>query len=241
MCFPISRPRVPWRTLITLGLLLGAGQYGLMFIAISTGMPAGLAAVLVHTQAVFTVLIAIIFFKERPTTGGYLSLGVATAGLVCLLLDRIWTGTALGFALMLLAALSAAIGNIVIKSTGQTEMIRLAVWMSVAPLVPLALLSLLLEGGGSLMALADTVTPRTLGAVAYSAVFSTVVAYAIWGRLLVDHPAGHVAPYFLLVPAFGLGLSALVLGETLSPLQIIGSALVFLGFGFSTFIGKRSR
>ncbi len=38
-----------------------------------------------------------------------------------------------------------------------------------------------------------------------------------------------MAPFFLLVPVFGLGLSALLLGERLAGLQIGGAALIFLG------------
>ncbi|MDJ0637343.1 MAG: EamA family transporter [Paracoccaceae bacterium] len=225
----VPRPRMAWTKLATLGLLLGAGQYGLMFVAMSQGMPAGMAAVLVHTQAVFTVLIAIVFLGERPTMRTHLTLALATVGLACLLVDQAQGGAVLGFVLMILAALSAAAGNIILKSAGKVEMIRLAVWMSLAPLLPLALLSRYLEGSGSVVELLDTMTWTTLAAVGYSAVLSTVVAYAIWGRLLVTYTAAQVAPFFLFVPAFGLALSALVLGETLSAFQLSGSALIFVG------------
>lgn len=229
----VPRPRIAWQKLVTLGLLLGAGQYGLMFIAMSQGMPAGLAAVLVHTQAIFTVLIAILFLDERPTPRTSITMVLASAGLACLLFDQAQGGALMGLLLMLLAALSAALGNIVIKSAGRIEMISLAVWMSLAPLIPLALLSGYLEVGTSVVEFVKAVTPKTWAAVAYSAVLSTVAAYGIWGRLLVRYSTDQVAPFFLFVPVFGLGLSALILKEEFSALQLSGSALILLGLVIS--------
>lgn len=229
----VPRPRIAWQKLVTLGLLLGAGQYGLMFIAMSQGMPAGLAAVLVHTQAIFTVLIAILFLDERPTPRTSITMVLASAGLACLLFDQAQGGALMGLLLMLLAALSAALGNIVIKSAGRIEMMSLAVWMSLAPLIPLALLSGYLEVGTSVVEFVKAATPKTWAAVAYSAVLSTVAAYGIWGRLLVRYSTGQVAPFFLFVPVFGLGLSALILKEEFSALQLSGSALILLGLVIS--------
>lgn len=229
----VPRPKIAWTKLAALGLLLGAGQYGLMFVAMAQGMPAGVAAVLVHTQAIFTVLIAIVFLNERPTARTYVTLLLAAAGLACLLLDRLQGGALLGFVLMIAAALCGASGNVVLKTVGQVRMISVVVWMSLVPLLPLALLSLSLEGGNSVSVLVGTVSWKTMAAVAYSAVLATVVVFAIWGRLLVKYSTGHVAPFFLLVPMLGLGLSALILGEKFSALQLSGSALIIGGLVLS--------
>lgn len=236
----VPRPKIRWEKLALLGVLLGAGQYGSMFIAMSHGMQAAMAAVLVHTQAVFTVVLAAAFLNERPTTRTYITLILASSGIVCLALNSAEGGAVLGFVLMIVAALSAASGNIILKTAGKVDMLSVAVWMSLAPLIPLALLSGYLEGGSSFVALFQAVTLKTLAAVGYSAVFATVVVYAIWGRLLVTYSPGQVAPFFLLVPMFGAGLSACVLGERFSGLQLSGSALIFLGLVISIQPGKRS-
>lgn len=229
----IPKPDLAWSRLIALGCLLGIGQYGLMFLAMSQGLPAGMAAVLVHTQAVFTVLIAMILLGERLTARSILTLVLAGFGLLCLLLDRAQAGAVLGFALMIIAALSAASGNIVLKSAGPADMTRVAVWMSFAPLLPLLLLSLWLEPGAGALSLSWV----TVIAVLYSAVLATVAAYSIWGRLLVRYDTAQVAPFFLLTPIFGLSLSALVLGERVSTLQFSGSVLILLGLALS--LGRR--
>lgn len=230
----IPKPDLSWFRLIALGCLLGVGQYGLMFLAMSQGLPAGMAAVLVHTQAVFTVLIAMALIGERPSGRGFLTLALAGAGLACLLVDRAQAGAVLGFVLMVLAALSAAFGNILLKRAGPVDMTRVAVWMSFAPLLPLLGLSLILEGPA-----ARTVTATTLAAVLYSAALATVVAYSIWGRLLVRYETAQVAPFFLLTPMFGLALSALVLGERFTPVQLTGSALILTGIAVAVIRRRR--
>ncbi|MDB4213968.1 EamA family transporter [Octadecabacter sp.] len=225
----IPRPKMTWAKLVLLGIVLGVGQYGSMFVAISQGMPAGVAAVLVHTQAIFTVLLAIIFLNERPEMRTFITLLLASLGLVCLALDLAQGGILVGFVLMIVAALSAALGNVILKTAGKVEMLSVAVWMSLGPLIPLALLGAYLEGVPSLFLSLQNVTLMTLAAAGYSAVFATVVVYTIWGRLLVTYSTGQVAPFFLLVPVFSLGMSAWVLGEQLSGLQLSGSVLILLG------------
>ncbi len=230
----IPRPPVPWPTLILLGLLLGAGQYGFLFVSMTRGVPAGLASLLVHTQAFFTILIAMAVFGERLARRQIAALALAFAGLALLAADRAQDGALIGLVFIIAAALSGAAGNNLLKSLGPVDMLGVAVWMSLAVPLPLLALSLLFEVDGSVMDLLATGMSWTVvAAVIYSAVLATVLVFAIWGRLLVTYSAATVAPFFLLVPVFGIGLSALVLGERLSVLQIGGGALIFTGLALA--------
>ncbi len=235
----IPRPAVPWRMLICAGLLFGIGQYGLMFVSITQGIPAGLASLLIHTQAFFTIIIAVFVFSERLGSRQILALAVAAVGLACLVADRSGAGALTGLVLILIAALCGAFGNIVLKSLGGADMLGVAVWMSMAAPLPLLALSLVFEAGGSAGDLIASISWVTIAAAVYSAVLATVLVYAIWGRLLADYAAASVAPFFLLVPVFGISLSALILGERLSDLEILGAALVFFGLAMAVW-PKRS-
>src|SRR6195256_992630 len=62
----LARPPIPWSTLVTIGLTLFTGQFLFQFFGIASGMPPGLASVLVQTQAFFTVLFAAVALGERP-------------------------------------------------------------------------------------------------------------------------------------------------------------------------------
>ncbi|MES0812575.1 EamA family transporter [Roseibium sp. SCPC15] len=231
--FAIRRPPVPWPKLLFVGLLLGAGQYGLMFTSMAMGLPAGLASLLVHTQAFFTILIAMAVFSERLDGRAAIAVLLALAGLACLILDRSDAGGLGGIGLILLAALCGAGGNIILKSIGQVDMLAVVVWMSLMSPVPLAILSLLLESNGDPLSLFTTVDWMTAFAVAYSALLATIVVFTIWGRLLVKYDASNVAPFFLLVPVFGISLSAVILGERLTAFQITGAGLIFCGLALT--------
>ncbi len=224
----VPRPAVSWRVLALAGLFLGAGQYGLMFVSMTLGVSPGLASLLVHTQAFFTIVIAMVVFAEPLRRRQVAAIGLAVIGLGVLVADRAAGGGIVGLVLILLAALSGASGNNVLKSLGGVNMLGVAVWMSLVVPLPMLLLSIAVEGGGSLGALLATVSWTTVGAAAYSAVLATVVAFAIWGRLLATHAAALVAPFFLLVPVFGMSLSALLLGEDFNSLQFVGSVLIFV-------------
>jgi O-acetylserine/cysteine efflux transporter len=66
-------------------------------------------------------------------------------------------------------------------------------------------------------------------AVAYLAYGATIVGYGLWNRLLRTYPAGHVAPFALLVPVIALACGWLVFGERLSAAQLAGCGLVTVG------------
>ncbi len=229
----IPRPAVPWPKLLLLGSFLGAGQYGFMFVSMTQGISASLASLLVHTQAFFTILIAMLVFSERLHLRQVGALALALAGLACLVADRADGGGLLGLALILIAALCGASGNNLLKSLGKVDTLGVAVWMSLAAPLPLLALSLVFESRGSVANLVATITWEVVGAVAYSALLATLLGFAIWGRLLATYSAAAVAPLFLLVPVFGIALSALTLGERLTGLQIAGALLIFVGLALT--------
>jgi len=77
-------------------------------------------------------------------------------------------------------------------------------------------------------------TPVTVGAVAYVAIFPAIVAYLCFNRgveLLGANRAGH---FFHLQPAFGVVLAMLFLGERFQPYHAAGIALIAAGILLAT-------
>lgn len=240
----VPKPDIPWRHILLAGVLLGAAQFGFLFLGMANGAAPGMASLLVHTQAFLTVLIAMAVYGERLTRQHVFAGVLMIAGLVTLLTDRGEGLSAIGVAFVLAAALGGAAGNNVLKGLGKVDMLRVAVWMSLVPVLPMFALSAIFEGPGAgyenLMQHTLAIDWTVIAAAVYSAVLATVLAFAIWGRLLADHPASSVAPFFLLVPVFGISLSVLLLGELLTPLRIAGAAMVLGGIGLSTIRPRRT-
>ncbi|HNN55681.1 MAG TPA: EamA family transporter, partial [Novosphingobium sp.] len=68
--FPLAlflpRPKVPWRNLAGYGVLIGAGQFGLLFTAMRADITPGLASLVIQSQAFFTIALAAWLGGERP-------------------------------------------------------------------------------------------------------------------------------------------------------------------------------
>src|SRR5512145_2509150 len=62
----VRRPAVPWRTLAAFGLLLGPGQFGLLFLAMRADIAPGLASLAIQVQVFFTIGLAMLLGGERP-------------------------------------------------------------------------------------------------------------------------------------------------------------------------------
>lgn len=224
----LPRPAVPWRNLAAYGLLIGVGQFGLMFVAMNGHISPGLASLVVQTQVFFTIGMAMVISKERLARLQWIALTLACGGIGVIIAHTDGNTTALGLVLMLLAALSWAAGNIVSRRAGPINMVAYVVWSSLFAVPPLALLCLATEGWSAIAAGFWQAGWGTWAAVAWQAAGNALFGYAAWGWLLGRYPAATVTPMALLVPVFGMGGSALWLGEDL-PLWKLGAAALVLG------------
>ncbi len=225
----LPRPALAWPSLIAIGATLFAGQFLLQFFAIASGLPPGLASLLVQTQALFTIVFAAVALRERPTAREISGVAVAFAGLVLILLTLGQDLTVVGFCLALGSAISWGIGNVLLKRIRDVEMLDLIVWLSLVPPLPSLAISLVLDGPAGFTHAVTSASWLAVAAALYLGVVATILAYAIWGRLLRRYPAATVTPFALLVPFVGGFSSALVFGERFGPVRLAGMALVLLG------------
>lgn len=229
MAFIVKRPKVPWKNLAAYGLLIGAGQFGLLFVAMKGHISPGLASLVVQTQVFFTIGMAMQISGERVRPFQVVALLLAASGIVLIAVHGGGAATPLGVLLILLAAASWAGGNIVARQAGTVNMLAYVVWASLFSIPPLFLMSLWLEGWPAIVAGVTQANALTWGAVAWQAVGNTMFGYAAWGWLLARHPAATVTPMALLVPVFGMGASAILLHESLPGWKLLAAGLVLTG------------
>ncbi len=227
--FFVKRPQIPLRWLLLYGLTISLGQFAFLFYAMSVGMPAGLASLVLQSQAFFTLLFAALFLGERLHMANLSGLLVAAAGLLFIGLQSDRMMTMAGFALTIGAASMWAMGNIVTRKLGKVNLVGLVVWGSLVPPLPFLVFSWLLDGPDVIEAALRGISLDSILVLVYLAFGATILGYGLWSRLLSRYPAGQVAPFSLLVPVVGLTSSALLLDERLGPLQVLGALLVMLG------------
>lgn len=237
--FFIRRPPLPWKWLAAYALTVGVGQFSCLFSAIKLGMPAGLASVVLQSQAFFTLILAGVFLKEKWQAAQAIGLGCALVGLALIGLSKGGGVTAVGFGLTIAAASSWAASNIIVRYIGRLDTkvdpLGLVVWSSLVPPIPFILLSWQMEGEERISAALSHFSWHSGMAVIYLALVSTLLGYGLWSRLLSRYPANKVAPFSLLVPVVGLLASWLLLGERLSSAQWAGSALLLAGLMINVF------
>ncbi|PXA85648.1 EamA family transporter [Caulobacter sp. D4A] len=229
LVFFVKKPAVSWLNLAGYGLLIGAGQFGLLFVAMKGHISPGLASLILQTQVFFTIALAMQINRERVRGFQIAALLLAIAGITIIAVHGGGSATPLGVALGLLAALSWGCGNIVARQAGPVNMLGYVVWASLFSIPPLLVMALWLEG---LPAMVKGVTEAGFGtwlAVAWQAVGNTMFGYGAWGWLLARHPAATITPMALLVPVFGMSASALLLGEGLPAWKLLAAGLVLAG------------
>jgi O-acetylserine/cysteine efflux transporter len=149
--------------------------------------------------------------------------------------------TSVGLGLVLVAALSWALGNMVQRATPEAPSLAFVVWASLFSIPPLLVLALVFEGAPAMVSAVATMTPVVWAELLYQSFGNTLFGYAAWGWLLARHPAAVVSPWALLVPVFGLTASALALGEPLPPWKLAAAALVIGGLALNTLPAFRLR
>lgn len=237
LVFLVRRPAAPVGLLAAWGLTQFAVQFGLLFVGIHLGMPAGLAALVIQLQAFFTIGLAWGLLHEHARAMQLAGAAIALAGMgiVAAHLDR--PSTLYGLLLVIGASVSWATANILIKRIGTVEPLALAAWGSLIAWPPLLALSLLVEGPGAIAAALHAMTWTSWATVLYQSYPNTLLGFGVWAMLMRRHVAAQVAPYSLLVPVVGMVCAAAVLGEPLQGWKIAAALLVLVGLGLNQMPG----
>jgi O-acetylserine/cysteine efflux transporter len=239
--FFVHRPRVTWSALIGYGFAIGVCQFGLLFLGMKLGMPAGLSSLVIQFQVFFTMALGAWWMHDRLGAHNRIAAGVAGAGMLLLVWHNVATGldaTLIGFALVIAAALGWAVGNILAKRMmhgRKDEMLGLVVWSSLVPPLPLALLSYALEGGPAAVSAVVHMDLLRWCCVLLLAYGATLFGYVSWNRLLHRYPTPLISPFGLLIPVSGLASGMLFVGERLTLLQLAAAVLVLTGLAWNVY------
>ena len=244
LVFFVARPRMPASIVVAYGLAIGFFQFGLLFLGMKLGMPAGLSSIVIQVQAFFTIGLGVAFLGDRLRSENVAGALIATLGIVVLAIYKIHGGassTFIGLVAVVVAAFAWAIGNIVAKRAArlhEADMFALVVWSSLVPPLPLAVLSYATDGGPAVIHAVAGASALTWGCALFMAYVATLFGFASWARLLHRYPTALVSPFALLIPVSGLESGAIFLGESLAPMQALGVALVLAGLIVNVYGGQ---
>ncbi|HZD71798.1 MAG TPA: EamA family transporter [Actinomycetes bacterium] len=228
------KPGVDKRWVLAVGFFLSVGQFGLLFVGIHAGMPAGLSSLVLQLQAVFTIVLAVVVLGERPARAQLLGATVALGGLALIAAERAEGVPLIAVLLVVGAAASWGASNICTRLASPPDAFALLVWASLVGPAPLAGLSLAVEGPGAIAKALSAVGWPGLLSLLYIVVVATLFGWGAWTWLLARHPASSVAPFALLAPVAALVSTWLVRGEQPGAAELAGGAVILVGLALAS-------
>ena len=239
--FFVKKPNLEWKYIIFYGLTVGVGQFACLFYALETGMPAGLASIIVQLQSFISPFMGAIFLGEDLNSRQLIGFIIAGLGLSLIAIASTSNGVSaipLGPLLLTVCApIFWSISNIIAKycankvaSEGQQlDMLAMVVWSSLVPPIPMLLLAMLINTPQLLISSLANLNFMSVFAALYVSLAATLFGYGFWNNLISKYPLGIISPISLLVPIFGLLISKIVLMEQLSKFQWLGAIVILIG------------
>lgn len=210
-----------WRSAVLGTLNIGA-FFAFLFIA-AYRLPGGVAATVGAIQPLVVGLLAARFLGEALTRRRVLAGVAGVAGVALLVLQATGSLDPIGLAAAMAGVLSMASGIVLAKKWGQPERpLATTSWQLIAGGIVLLPLALWFEGLPN-----QPLTMNNVIGYGYLALVGAVLAYTLWFRGINALPVGSITFLSLLSPVVAVLSGWVVLAQTLSIGQIIGTAIIF--------------
>lgn len=187
------------------------------------------AAILTYTMPIWSTLLAALFLGEAIDRRKATALGAGALGIALLAYPVFQSGATQGVIFPLLAALSWALGTIVLKKwplksdpiVTTSYQLLIGAFISVIGL------------GVSGQALPESLSPTVAAAFTFHIIGATAGAYFLWFAILARNPASTTALLSFAVPVVGVLSAMLLVGDRPSLLDIIGFAAILLAVAYA--------
>ena len=224
--------RSQWIAIAVFGICQNALYLGLNFVAMQT-VPASLAAIIASTLPLLVALSGWVIFRERVPWLGILGLIAGFAGVGLVMWSRLSLGVDLfGIVLCVLGAIALTIATLAVRGTGSGGNVLMIVGLQM--LVGSAALAIAAAATGPVYV---SWTPAVTAAFIYTTLVPGLLATWIWFLLVNRVGMVRASTFHFLNPFLGVAIAAIILGERLSSLDVIGALVIAAGI-FAVQISK---
>ncbi|WP_442487536.1 DMT family transporter [Halomonas litopenaei] len=220
---PVARHQLPFLALLS--VTFGVMNFALLIIGLGQA-EAGTGALLIQMGTPFATLLAVIFLKERLGAKRLVGLLLSFGG-IGVLAGGPSLPAPLPTTLLLASALGWAVSQLLIKRGPKVSPMAMAGWIALFATPQLALASWWFEDN-HWHAMLDAGLAGW-GAVLYTALMSSILAYGIWFGLIRRHDVNRVVPMTLLVPVLAVILGIVLLGDSVDAYKLGGGGMVVAG------------
>ena len=240
VCLPWLR-WLPGRmgTILITGVIGGALYFGLGGISFAVADNVSALAIAGQLGVPFSLMLAVIFLKERIHWPRIVGVTLAFGGVVILGFDPAIVHERLGLALTVIASFLWAVSSLLMRHLKGVPALTIHAWLALVSLPLLGIASLIYEPGE--LARVGQLPVATVGWLAYSAIGASVVGHAGMSWLLQRYPVTVVSPLTLPTPLMSVGFGVIVLGTPLTPQMMLGGAVALIGVAIITLRTARAR
>lgn len=212
--------------LFLVSMFIGAGHFALLFTGLA-GAEASAAAVTGQLGVPFSTLMSIVFLGERVGVRRALGIVLAFVGVLIIAVDPSSFHVSVGLLYIVASAFVGSVGGILMKRMAPISALQSQAWVGLFSFVPLFALSAFVEtntlssylSGGWLVWLATAYAVLGVSAFAHGGFYVLIKRYDI----------SLLSPLTLMTPIWGVVLSIILLGETLTWQLVIGSIVSLSG------------
>lgn len=220
---PMPKPR--WR-LIVVALLMGGGNFALLFVGLKTSTPSA-AAVIGQLGVPMTTLLSVVMLGERIRWRRGLGIALTFAGAIVVMWNPHGFSISLGLIYVAASALTGALGAVMMKQIEGVKPLQFQAWVGFASVWPLAALSAFLEPGQVQAGLAAG-WPFA-AAVLYSGLVVSVGAHSIYYLLIGRYEANLISPLTLMTPLATIALGVAIFHDPFGPRMALGTLIALSG------------
>ncbi len=221
----LPAPRPTWR-IITVAMLMGAGNFALLFIGFKTASPSA-ASIVIQLGVPITTVLSMFMLGEKVRWRRGLGMALTLAGAVVVMWHP--TGMSMSFGLWLVAAAAFAgsLGAVMMKQMEGIKPLQFQAWVGFSSFWPLAVLSAFTEQNQWPLAL--DAGWGFLAAVVFSAVVVSVLGHTFYFGLIQKYEATLISPLTLMTPLFTIIMGVLITNDHFDGRMAIGAGLALLG------------
>lgn len=229
LLFPFLRPVASDQRLrlFAVAVLNGSLHFGLNFWALKRAGDISSTAIALQCYIPMSALLAVWWLGERIGWRTACGIALAFAGILVLGFDPLVLDAPDALLMTLLAALTLAIGTILMRDIRGIGMLAMQGWTALIGIPVLLAITFATETGQWQAILAADW--RDWAGVAYTALIASLIGHGLLYYLVQRHPVSEVTPYLLLAPVFAVALGVMFWGDTPGPELMIGGAMVLGG------------
>jgi drug/metabolite transporter (DMT)-like permease len=220
---PMPRPR--WR-MVLVALLIGGGNFALVFMGMKTAAPSAVAVVS-QVGLPITALLAYLMLGETITLRRGLGMALTLVGALAVMWDPRGFEASRGLLFIVASSFVGALGVMLMKQMQGLRPLQLQAWVGFSAILPLALLTAVfehgqfesVEAGGWLFA----------AALLFSALVVSIVAHTVNYGLIQRYDANLVAALTVMTPLATIALGVALTGDPFGLRMALGSAAALIG------------